>query len=79
MTQFYALIPRAVPDERFYRSRSYHTQGRRQEPCCAPHHPPAIPANRLRAPAVVLLRSAIQSVEQQIPLLGLLEPTIPAP
>src|SRR3954447_2499582 len=34
------LVPRAVLGERFYRPRSRHKQGRRQEPCSTPNHLP---------------------------------------
>ncbi len=71
MIQFYVLAPRAVPGERFYRSRRRHKQGRRQEPCGTSDHLPAVPAKSLRFPAAVLLRSAIQNGEQQNPFLRL--------
>jgi hypothetical protein len=66
------LVPRAVLDERFYRSRSCHKQGRRQEPCSTPKHPPTS-MKRPRFPGAVLLRSAIQKRYTAKVVLGLFE------
>jgi hypothetical protein len=62
-------VPRAVLGERFYRSRSGHKQGRRQEPCSTPNDLPRF-VNRPRFPGAVLLRSAIQNDTQQKSFLG---------
>jgi hypothetical protein len=59
------LVPRAVSDERFYRSRRRHEQGRRQEPCHTPYHPRAGLSNTFACLPAVLLRPTIQKREQQ--------------
>lgn len=70
------LVPRAVPAERFYRSRRRHKQGRRQEPCYTPYHPRAALSNTFACLPAVLLRPAIRNVNSKTRFLGSLIATM---